>query len=246
MRRLILSDIHANIDALEAVLAHAQSRYDEIYCLGDVVGYGACPHEVVDWSRRFVKKILRGNHDRAVAGIENLDWFNPVARAAVLWTREQLSKDELRWLAALPEGPLLLDDCELVHGSPLDEDEYLVCSSDVAGLDYALRRPMCFFGHTHLQGGWEWRRRQPVPLSMAGLPYSETVVDLAPGSLYLINPGSVGQPRDRDPRAAYCIWDTEQRTLAFHRVEYPLERAQLRIRNAGLDSWLADRLVLGR
>lgn len=245
MRRLIVADLHSNLEALRAVLKDAEGQYDEVVCCGDVAGYGGSPNEVIEWSRANCKTIVRGNHDRACGKNGNLQDFNERAGAAVIWTRDSLSAENCQWLSALPAGPLLFDDYELAHGSPLDEDEYLIVSYDVAPLSAVIMRPVCFVGHTHVQAGWEWNRgglRQlPVPKQE-----SERVIELAPDRMYLINPGSVGQPRDHDPRAAYAVWDTSERTLKLRRVEYDIKTAQRRIRQAGLHPWLADRLAFGR
>ncbi|NWF83503.1 MAG: metallophosphoesterase family protein [Bryobacteraceae bacterium] len=245
MRRLILADLHSNLEALNAVLKDAADQYDEIVCCGDVAGYGGSPNEVIEWSRANCKTIVRGNHDRACGKDGNLLDFNERAGAAVIWTRDSLKAANCEWLSALPPGPLVFDDYELAHGSPLDEDEYLIVSYDVAPLSGVIMRPVCFVGHTHVQSAWEWNRgglRQlPVPRKER-----ERVIELAPDRMYLINPGSVGQPRDHDPRAGYAIWDTAHRTLKLRRVEYDIKSAQERIRAAGLHPWLADRLAFGR
>jgi diadenosine tetraphosphatase ApaH/serine/threonine PP2A family protein phosphatase len=245
VRRLILSDIHANIDALEAVIDHADGLYDEIVCCGDLVGYGACPSEVVRWAKENVKLIVRGNHDRAAAGLEDAEWFNPRARTAVLWTTSHLGFEELKWLAALPRGPLLGDTFELAHGSPEDEDDYLLQQDDVVSLAGVMRRPVCFVGHTHWQGGWTWSSDEPQTVCRVPLDAGERLCPLEPAQLYLINPGSVGQPRDRDPRAAYAIFDDQANLLRFRRTRYDVEKAQQRIVESGLPRGLADRLAAG-
>lgn len=246
MRRLILSDIHSNLEALKAVLDDAQGAYDEIVCCGDVVGYNANPAEVVAWTRRYARYIVRGNHDCGCAGITDISDFNLPARYATLWTRSQLPREDLDWLSALPAGPVYAEEFQLCHGSPADEDEYLIQSSQVEPLDQFLLRPVCFIGHTHWQGGWSWQRGGLVPLSRPALTETERIIDLDPDYLYLINPGSVGQPRDRDPRAGYAIWDSAERLLTFKRVRYDVRSAQSRILEAGLPELLAERLAFGR
>lgn len=246
MRRLILSDIHANLEALEAVLRDAAGRYDEILCCGDVVGYNASPGEVVDWARAHVAHIVRGNHDRVCSHPDEWNDFNSIAWAAAVWTHGRLGPDQLAWLRALPRGPLYLDDCQLVHGSPEDEDEYLVSRFDILPMHNFLQRKICFFGHTHLQGGWMWTRGGLAELEPPRRTEAERVYELDDDGLYMINPGSVGQPRDRDPRAAYALWDVARRTIAFRRVPYDVEGAQSRILSAGLPENLAHRLALGR
>ncbi|MGD0578723.1 MAG: metallophosphoesterase family protein [Bryobacteraceae bacterium] len=246
MRRLILSDIHGNLEALQAVVRDAQGLYDEVVCCGDIVGYGASPQEAIAWARASVASVVRGNHDRAVWEPGLKESFTPSARTAAAWCAQVLSAPDLEWLRGLPAGPFWGDGFGLVHGSPDDEDAYLEFNMDVRGIDQLLQRSPCFLGHTHVQGGWQWQpgglRRMPVPL--AGEP--QRVVNLDAGVLYLINPGSVGQPRDHDPRAAYAIWDDAQRLLSYRRVAYDIESAQHRIVAAGLPESLALRLAMGR
>ncbi len=241
---MIISDIHSNWDALEAVLTESQGLYDQIVCCGDVVGYCACPAEVIGFVRRGVASIVRGNHDIACCGGAIHD-FNPPARAAAIWTYEQLSEQDRQWLRQMPEGPLRLGGYEIAHGSPEDENEYLVSTADVEWLDRSAIEPLCFVGHTHRQGGWSWQpggiQRIPAPAHKQ----HERVVDLDPDYQYLINPGSVGQPRDGDPRAAYALWDSDSHLLSLRRVKYDIKTAQKRIADAGLPHHLAERLSAG-
>jgi diadenosine tetraphosphatase ApaH/serine/threonine PP2A family protein phosphatase len=246
VRRLILSDIHANLEALEAVLADAREDYQEVVCCGDVVGYNANPVEVIEWVRHHATYVVRGNHDKGCAGLTEMGDFNPPARDAALWTREQLEPQDLKWLRELPAGPVRGEGFEIAHGSPADEDEYLISSGSAEPMSQFMERPICFAGHTHVQGGWSWERGGLLPLSRPGMSETERVIDLDPEYLYLINPGSVGQPRDRDPRAGYAIWDDETRLLHFRRVRYDIREAQSRILEAGLPGILAERLASGR
>jgi predicted phosphodiesterase len=251
LRILVLSDIHANLEALDACLSAAPS-FDIAVNLGDIVGYGASPNEVTDRSRDLGKAFVRGNHDKAVTGLIDLEDFNPMAAAAALWTRNELSPENLKWLHALPQGPASipeLPEVQLVHGSPIDEDEYVVSLGDALAPLITLTSPLTFFGHTHLQGGFfangssadgfrpEYRtvgQAESVPLQMK------------PSTRYLINPGSVGQPRDGDWRAAFALLDTEQQVIHFHRTPYNLKSAQDRIFAANLPPRLATRLAAGR
>ncbi len=246
MRRLILSDIHGNLEALEAVSNDARGRYDEVLCCGDIVGYGASPHEAIVWMQRSGASIVRGNHDRAAWEPGVRESFTPSARTAAAWCAQVLGEEDLAWLRALPPGPLWRDGFGLVHGSPDDEDAYLEYTTDLRGIDQLLQRRLCFLGHTHVQRGWQWQpggiRLLPVPAPEE----SECVVELDPDSLFLINPGSVGQPRDYDPRAAYAIWDAAAASLTFRRVAYDIGSAQRRIMAAGLPESLALRLAIGR
>ena len=246
MRYLILSDIHANWEALEAVLDHADGEYDKIACCGDIVGYGADPNATADWTRRNVTEIVRGNHDKACVGLLDPDWFNPVAKQSAEWSAASLTSDNADWLRALPKGPLGVDSFQLVHGSPVDEDEYLVGITDAAQVSGYLECRVSFFGHTHMQGGFLLRGR-----SVSVLPRPRPSVDhlplpLDPDYTYLINPGAVGQPRDGDPRAAYAIYESESRLVTLRRTPYDVRVAQQKIRDAGLPPLLADRLTFGR
>jgi predicted phosphodiesterase len=246
VRYLILSDIHANRQALEAVLKDASGKYDAIACLGDIVGYGADPVFVVDWVRSQVKWIVRGNHDKASVGLEDLEWFNPAARASAMWTQSQLSGSQMEWIRQLPQGPVELDGFDLVHGSPLDEDEYVVGVRDAAEVSPYLEREISFFGHTHLQGGFMLHRNGVRRIPRPGMDEADVSLEVEPDQCYLLNPGSVGQPRDGDPRAAYAVYDSELRVVTYWRVRYDVKEAQRRIRAAGLPDALAERLTIGQ
>ncbi len=239
MPYLILSDIHANLEALTAVLAGAAGHYDKILCLGDLAGYGADPNAICEWSRANVTAIVRGNHDRACCGNESLDDYRPAAAASAIWTETQLSVENRDYLERLPRGPLRYDDFDLTHGSPADEDEYLISAADAAPLRDSLMSQLTFFGHTHVQGGFLVARRGARRIAAPG------VLELEQDHFYLVNPGSVGQPRDCDPRAAYAIYTPEQRIVEYFRVAYDIEKAASKIRAAGLPTVLAERLYTG-
>lgn len=245
MRYLIVSDIHGNREALDAALDAAAGLYDEILCCGDVVGYGADPNYAVDWARANVKITVRGNHDRACAGLEDLEYFNPAAQRSALWTRRELTAENLDWLRNLPQGPAALESFELLHGSPIDEDEYLISLHDAVQAAPYIGAALSFFGHTHLQGGFLIHRngirrlRHPAPSD------SSLVIELEHDVAYLINPGSIGQPRDGDPRTAFAIYTPEQRTVELFRTRYDVATAQKKIRDASLPDLLAERLALG-
>lgn len=240
---LILSDIHANLEALEAVLADAKGLYDTILCLGDVVGYGADPNAACEWMRANAAATVRGNHDRAACGLEDLRYFNPVARTSAIWTREELTEENLDWLRTLPQGPLVMDGKRkpfaLVHGSPADEDEYLIESADARMFSGSLDQQVTFFGHTHVQGGFLLARGVASRIS------PQTAVQFEPDYFYLINPGSIGQPRDGDPRAAYAIYSPENQAAEYRRVAYDIRGAAEKIHDAGLPGFLASRLYEG-
>ena len=251
MRILLLSDIHANLEALEACLAAAPS-FDSVVNLGDVVGYGASPNEVIDRSRSLGRIFVRGNHDKAATGLLDLDDFNPIAAAAAIWTRDQLTREHHEWLASLPQGPISLEgfpQAQLVHGSPEDEDAYIVSIGDALVPLLALATPLTFFGHTHLQGGFfaNGTSADGFRPEYRTVGQAESVsLQLKPDTRYLINPGSIGQPRDGDWRAAYALFDTEAQIVHFHRAPYNLKAAQDRIFAANLPPRLATRLAAGR
>jgi predicted phosphodiesterase len=241
---LILSDIHGNYEALEAVLENARGRYGSVLCLGDLVGYGADPNQVTEWAKSNVASAIRGNHDRACTGQDLLEYFNPAARASALWTRGALTPGNWSYLEHLARGPLRVthngdSGFDLVHGSPLDEDEYLVGVEDVQFLGEYLETKLTFFGHTHLQGGFLL-----APRSVKRI-VPDRVLQLEPDYYYLINPGSVGQPRDGDPRAAYALYSPEGRTVEFGRVAYDIGKAAAKILRVELPESLAMRLFEG-
>jgi predicted phosphodiesterase len=246
VRFLILSDIHANWEALEAVLQESAGRYEEIVACGDFVGYGADPNRVLEWARRSVRVAIRGNHDKACAGLLDLDWFNAAARTSALWTHDELSRENLTYLRELPQGPIDVDSFAAIHGSPADEDEYLITRSEVASIVQHLELPLTFFGHTHLQGAFLCHRNGVKEIARPARSESERTFELEPDVVFLINPGSVGQPRDADPRAAYALYDSNQQTVSLHRVPYAVTKAQEKIRKAGLPDVLAQRLSFGR
>lgn len=250
MRILILSDIHANLEALEACLA-AAPPHDRVFNLGDIVGYGASPNEVTERSRELGNVFVRGNHDKACSGVTSLDDFNPIAGLAVLWTRQQLKPENLAFLRDLPSGPVSpLDGIRCVHGSPRDEDEYVLMRRDAYSILGKAEAPVTFFGHTHVQGGFwiddvtnQEGGLEPAYKSRDG--YQEFTVEFRDAAKYMINPGSVGQPRDGDPRSAFALYDTEKRAVTFFRVPYDITAAQEKIFAAGLPERLAIRLEEG-
>lgn len=255
MRLLLLSDIHANLEALEACLAVVPA-HDLIVNLGDVVGYNASPNEVCERVRARGGAIVRGNHDRACSGLTDLTEFNLVAAMSARWTQTTLLPEHLEWLKALPRGPMRLGELagiEFVHGSPRDEDEY-VLNPSTAGAN--LRMPghaeTIFFGHTHLQGGFAFengRMHSFAPVFPTGEDVVEFKMPLQSGERYLINPGSVGQPRDGDWRAAFALYEhngEEPGAVTFYRVPYDVDQAQQRIISSNLPERLAARLKLGR
>jgi predicted phosphodiesterase len=237
VRFLIISDIHANWDALDAVLNQAEGKYDLVLNCGDLVGYGPEPNRVVDWCRATNAAVVRGNHDKAAVGLTDLEWFNPVAKAAALWTADMLTEENRLYLATLPTGPLTVQNFDILHGSPADEDEYLIEPSDLNGINPA--HTLSFFGHTHLQGGF-WVHRHGVRYLAEG-----PTVFIDETAAYLINPGSVGQPRDHDPRAGFILYNSDTKVVHYHRVDYDISAVARKIFEAGLPEALGLRLFRG-
>ena len=251
MRYAVLSDIHGNLEALTAVLeALASERIDRYLCLGDVMGYGADPVACLARLQTCDAVIVAGNHDVACVGKLDLAWFNEAARAAVLWTRDRLSVTDLDALRRLPLTTTL-DPFTLVHGTLRHPErfEYLVDIAQAVDTAGVCRTLMCLMGHTHLPCCLEYDRihRRFVRIlttaeELARVEFS----DDAQSMRYIVNPGSVGQPRDGDPRASCAVIDTTLKELSIHRVAYDIAAAQRKIREAGLPEFLADRLAVGR
>ena len=240
MRYAVLSDIHSNLEALEAVLADARAQScDQYVCLGDVVGYNANPSECVKRIQDLGCPVVKGNHDEQASIAVSTESFNEMAEEAIGWTREHLSADDKAWLADL-RLTRQVRDFTIVHAS-LDTPErwdYVFDDLDaIASFTYQ-HTALCFFGHTHWPTAFV--RDDTVRRITVGQ------IMLTAGRKFFINPGSIGQPRDRDWRAGYCIYDTDRQVVEERRVKYDLETAQRKIREAGLPDRLADRLAFGR
>jgi len=247
MRLLVFSDVHANATALEAALTACAGSWEKAACLGDIVGYGPDPNEVVSRVRSLVSVVVRGNHDKAVAGDADLEDFNPAARAAIEWTRAQLLPENLEYLRKLPGGPLEAEGVALVHGAVEDEDEYVF--TPVRALDGILASPrvLTFFGHTHIQGGFSFDGDSIQSIGPHPDPHmNRSVIRLQSGTRYLLNPGSIGQPRDGDPRAAFAILDLRNRAVEFWRTPYDISSVQERMERVGAPEALILRLAFGR
>jgi diadenosine tetraphosphatase ApaH/serine/threonine PP2A family protein phosphatase len=240
VRYAILSDIHGNLEALDAVLAHAAPRTDEVLVLGDVVGYGADPLECIERVADRARGVVAGNHEHGVAGLLSLEWFNDRARWAAEWTRRRLDQDHLAWLAARPLT-MEVDDATLVHASPVHpaDWDYVVSAEDGYEAFGAFATRLCFIGHSHRPGAWS------VGSSGRAHEPGAQQVELDRGRRYIVNVGSVGQPRDGDPRAAYALWDVADRRVTIERVPYDVATAQQKILLAGLPRFLAERLPMG-
>src|SRR5215470_581964 len=247
MRILILSDLHSNGSALDAVLDAAKDHWDLSVCLGDVVGYGPDPNYVTARLRELGTKTIRGNHDKAVTGLMATEDFNPVAKAAVDWTRAELKPEHMAWLSALPKGPLESDGIVLIHGALQDEDEYVFTPEQALDGLLDSTAAITFFGHTHHQGGFAYQDSSLEVLQIRPRP-TESFAPLRVDSSkrYLLNPGSTGQPRDGDPRAAFAIADLDHGVVEFWRVQYDIDAVQERMVRAGAPEPLVSRLALGR
>jgi len=243
MRYAVLGDLHANLTALEAVLTALEDEdVGALLSVGDVVGYGAAPSEVIGLLREVGATVVKGNHDAAATGELDPRWFNPFARAAVDWTRGTLTPEEMAWLEDLP---LIahLEHCAVAHGTPVQPErfDYIQCAEDADPSLDGLAEQVCFVGHTHVPVTILRMRDAPGRTSYT----VDTDIDLSEASVALVNVGSVGQPRDEDPRAAFGLYDTELGRFELRRVEYDVERESARIRAAGLPEVLADRLHQG-
>lgn len=244
MRYAVISDIHSNLEALEAVLARiAELPVDEIVCLGDIVGYSSNPNECIDIVRRSGIRCIMGNHDARASGLTEPDDFTPLARESVLWTREHLTEGNRIFLRELPRE-LTVDGFLLFHGSIHNTDRYIIDEGDALDNFQLLETlpddiKIGFYGHTHVKLALSYQRGN-VSLE------SEEELKVSPWKRYLINPGSVGQPRDRDPSASFLIYDRFNEKVRFYRVDYDIKACQDKIRKAGLPEELAMRLSRGR
>jgi len=246
MKYLILSDIHSNKEALAAVLSFVRRKHwQKVVFLGDLVGYGANPNQTVDMLRALKPlAAIRGNHDKVCSGIENGELFNRIALEAAMWTRRKLTRSNLVWLKGLPQGPFVVDGTFAIsHGTPIDEDAYIFGEIEALNVFRQTDFPLCFFGHSHF----------PVIFALSPDAIT-TILTVAPsfrfkleqGVRYLINPGSIGQPRDGNPLASFAIYDSDAHSVAIHRIPYRIIETQHKILKAGLPRPLADRLALGR
>ena len=245
MRYLIFTDIHGNLESFIALLKFIQRKKIDYYLfLGDLVGYGASPNEIIQ-KIQTIKPIslIRGNHDKAVCGLDSIDTFNPIAASAIYWTKQNLKKKNMDYLSRLKKGPIIIhDDITLCHGAPFDEDYYIFGEFDAAEAFKYIRTPLCFFGHTHFPYVYTEKENFVEGTFLMG---NSNEVKLEKGVKYLINPGSVGQPRDRNPRASCAIYDSDVKRIKFFRLDYDIEEAQKKIREEDLPLALAERLSLG-
>lgn len=240
MIHAVLSDIHGNVDALDAVLEDLERhRPASVVCLGDFVGYGAAPNECVERLRPRIEAAVTGNHDVVAVGRFKLGSFNSDAATAARWTADQLSPENRDWLAALPYTARWRGNL-LVHASPIEPEQwhYVLSIDDAQHELAAFEEPLALIGHSHVPGAFVSQRGRVRYLR-------DEVVPLAPGARHLVNVGSVGQPRDGDARAAYLLWDDVASTVRHVRLDYDIDKAMTRIRDAGLPRFLAERLRWG-
>lgn len=244
MKQLILSDIHSNWEAL-SVFQQATERDihagAKVICLGDTVGYGPDPVFCLRWVREYAEHVISGNHERMLFSIDLQGRSSPLAVDAIRWTFQALSSRDLDYIDNLPPFLSLPSCCYLAHGSPVDPDAYILRPRQVeSALEWMRenRKKLCFFGHTHYQGMFDSKGQfhyqfdKPIPLD--------------PEEIYLINPGSLGQPRDGNPNAAYCEYDPDRHEVTFRRLEYPVSVTAGKIEERGLPEELAERLYYGR
>ncbi|MBN2311897.1 MAG: metallophosphoesterase family protein [Candidatus Hydrogenedentes bacterium] len=239
----IVADLHANLEATQAVFKEIDIRKpDKIVCLGDLTGYNANPNEVVDFVREREIPCVMGNHDAAVCGLEDPWFFRAAAKKAIEWQFDKLSDDNRRWLSSCPEQVVFRGNYLGVHGSPSSRDDYIIDWLDaMRQLEFLNGREVnaCFFGHSHRPSFFS-EKGNATPGNTGNIR------QLHPSNRYFINPGAVGQPRDRDPRAAFGLFDLQRMTFEFCRVEYDIETCQKKIMQAGLPGELARRLARGK
>jgi len=245
MRYLIFTDIHGNLEAFLALLKFIRRRKIDYYLfLGDLVGYGASPNEIIQKIRALKPiSMIRGNHDKAVSGLDSVQTFNPIAASAILWTKRRILKKNKNFLYRLKKGPLTVHNhITICHGAPFDEDHYIFGEFDAAEAFLHIKTQICFFGHTHFPFVYKEKDNLVEGTFLTG---NSSEVKLEKDVRYLINPGSVGQPRDRNPRTAFAIYDSKARKVNFFRIEYDIKEAQRKILTASLPPPLAERLFLG-
>lgn len=244
MKYLIFSDIHSNLEAFEKMLSLKKvQEVDKILFLGDLVGYGANPEEIIDIFKGLQNVYsIRGNHDKVISELESSSLFNPVAAFSAEWSKLHISPPNKQVLVDLKKGPMVVDRfITICHGSTFDEDYYVFSMFEAVESLKFMRTSIGFFGHTHFPIIYLLRNEKidAVPLT------KNTKIKLDPNTRYLINPGSIGQPRDKDPNPSFVIFDSTKRDIQFIRFSYNIKKAQKKIRDAGLPEILASRLESG-
>ncbi len=243
MRALIVSDVHSNLEAFQSVIHDAETRggFEQVWSLGDLVGYGPDPAACIDLLRQYEHRAVAGNHDLAAIGRLSIEAFNPYAAAANSWTAEQLSREHVEYLGGL-ELRLELDEFTVVHGSPRDPIwEYVVSVSAAVASFLHFDTYWCLVGHSHVPFLCRPSEQGAVFLDFP----LDTPISLGEDRV-IVNPGGVGQPRDGDPRASYAIYDSESLRVTHHRVEYDIPTTQEKMRRHDLPQVLIDRLPQGR
>jgi predicted phosphodiesterase len=251
MKYLILSDIHSNLEALQAVsLKILSTKIDKYVILGDLVGYGASPNEVVEIIKKKSPLVaIRGNHDKVASGLSDGRGFNHIALEADLWTQEILSSENKKYIADLPKGPINVDGLfDIMHGSNFDEEYYIDNDGDAIRAFQESNENLLFFGHTHIPIIWVLDEQEgTIEIDFFSDELQiRSEYSLQEGKRYLINPGSVGQPRDRIPESSFAIFDSNEMKVTLFRIKYNIKTAQDKIIRAGLDEFLAERLAIGR
>lgn len=242
MRYGIFSDVHSNLEALEAVInAYKKEEIDKYLCVGDVVGYAANPKECIGKVKELVTITIAGNHDWANVDLFSLDYFNPDAKEAIFWTKQNLNDNSRYFLETLK---LIYqdEDLTLVHGTLNEPQEFNYLVDEYAAYETIrlLETDICFVGHSHVAGIFIQDKDERVFYCL------DSAIGIKEENKYIVNVGSVGQPRDRNPKAAYCIYDTEKKEIQIKRVDYDIEATRKKIIAAGLPRFLADRLLVGR
>ena len=245
MNYLIFTDIHGNLEAFLALLKFIKKKkIDHYIFLGDLVGYGASPNEIIKEIQRLKPiSMIRGNHDKAVSQLDSVQTFNPIAATAIHWTRQNIEQKNLNYLLRIKEGPLIVNDhITICHGAPFDEDHYIFGEFDAAEAFLHFKTPLCFFGHTHFPFVYTERKNVVEGTFLTG---NSNEIKIEKDTRYLINPGSIGQPRDRNPLASCAIYNSKTKKIKFYRLEYEMEKAMRKIIEAKLPSALAERLAVG-
>jgi len=248
VKHLIFSDIHSNWEAFQSFLKKARRLKPDTYVfLGDAVGYGANPNEVVEALAALPNLVaVMGNHDKVALGLETSMLFNPVAAEALDWTKKKLNEFSLNFLKSMKRGPLRLKEGVCIcHGAPFDEDYYIFTPADaLEAVEFSGER-ICFFGHTHVPAVYEFPPEKDFVAIYHPLEEGRTHIKLKKDFLYAVNPGSIGQPRDRNPRGTFLIYDDQEEAVKFYRFSYPAEKAKRRIVKEGLPEVLGERLLEG-
>ncbi len=251
---LIISDIHGNFIALKEALKVAEKyNWEEVLILGDVVGYYPYPNKVVKEVKKLLNKnkyykdaIIRGNHDKVCSGIDEGYTFNNNAYRSAMWTKEFLKPENRNFLYELPKGPKKINDLiTICHGSPMDEDYYILYEQDAFASFYSVETQFCFFGHTHIPGLFKLDTKSSFFTYFIPKDTSFFKLNMDKRYKYLINPGSVGQPRDNNPNAAFVIFDSDRGLLFFHRIPYDIEKVVKKVQRDNLPIFLAERLKTG-